>query len=361
MSKAKKRGNVWRVQVYDYTDENGKKHIRSFSASTKVRAEFLAAEFKQERKAHKRAPGDPTVGEAIDRYIELKALLSPTTLNAYRTMREYAFQDLMNVRVSLLDDEMMQAAINTEAKRKIRQTGKVISPKSVKNEYALLSAALKEICHREFWVTLPKVQRHIKDYPDPVDVLSAIIGSDIELPCLLAMWLSFSMSEIRGLMCSDIKDGYITINRVLVDVKGGPVIKENAKVETRLRKHKIPEYILSLINTTETYIIFAETGKNGPLIAYDRSQIYGRWRSLCKTYGLELSFHDLRHMNASIMDYLNFPTKLAQERGGWKTDHVMKSVYTHTFSEERERYDGLIDSYFENEITRSITTKSENR
>lgn len=33
--------------------------------------------------------------------------------------------------------------------------------------------------------------------------------------------------------------------------------------------------------------------------------------------------------------------------GGWKTDNVMKKVYTHTFSEEREKVDEVIDDYFE--------------
>ncbi len=60
-----------------------------------------------------------------------------------------------------------------------------------------------------------------------------------------------------------------------------------------------------------------------------------------------MSFHDLRHMNASVMAMLQIPEKYALERGGWKTDAVMKNVYTHTFSKERKKVDGIIDSYFE--------------
>ncbi len=37
-----------------------------------------------------------------------------------------------------------------------------------------------------------------------------------------------------------------------------------------------------------------------------------------------------------------------QERGGRKTDQVMKKVYTHTFPKEREAADNIIDGYFEN-------------
>lgn len=358
MNKAKKRGKVWRVQIYDYTDSYGKQHNKSFTASTKAEAEYMAAQYKATKRRRSRSPEAMTVREAVERYIELKALLSPTTIDSYGSCSEYAFQDLMETSVSKLTATSVQLAINQEAKR-ITSTGKEISPKTVKNEWSLIAAALREICDIEFRVTLPKYQKHIKDYPDPPTVINAIIGTDIELPCLLAIWLSFSMSEVRGIMCADIKDGFVTINQTMVDTRKGAVLKDNAKVETRLRKHRIPPYIMALINNTTTYINFAETGENRPLIAYNRSQIYGRWQTICRHHGLSLSFHDLRHLNASVMNFLNFPTKLAQERGGWKTDYVMKNVYTHTFSKERDYYDGLINDYFEKNITITLPKESE--
>ena len=347
MSKATKRGNSWNIRIYDYTDSNGKQHNKSFTAATKAEVEYMAAQYKANKKRRSRSPVQMTVGEAVDRYIELKALLSPTTTDSYGSYTKYGFADLMEMPVSKLNTQIVQLAINQESKRKKAQTGETISPKTVKNEWSLIAAALREICDLEFRVTLPKYQKHIKDYPNPPEVLAAIVGTDIELPCLLAIWLSFSMSEVRGITCKDIKNGFVTINQTMVDTRSGTVLKDNAKVETRLRKHKIPPYILSLIENTDTYIKYCETGENGPLIAYTRSQIYGRWQTICRHNNLDLSFHDLRHLNASIMNYLNFPTKLAQERGGWKTDYVMKNVYTHTFSDEREYYDEKINNYFE--------------
>ena len=38
-------GNI-RIQVYDYTDEDGKKHYKSFTAPTKAQAQALATEWK---------------------------------------------------------------------------------------------------------------------------------------------------------------------------------------------------------------------------------------------------------------------------------------------------------------------------
>ena len=65
-----------------------------------------------------------------------------------------------------------------------------------------------------------------------------------------------------------------------------------------------------------------------------------------KRNGIEMTFHDLRHLNASIMLMLGVPDKYAMERGGWATDSVLKSVYQQTFSSERQKIDKMIDGYF---------------
>ncbi len=57
------------------------------------------------------------------------------------------------------------------------------------------------------------------------------------------------------------------------------------------------------------------------------------------------------------MALLRVPDKYAMERGGWKTDQVMKKVYTHTFSDERERVDELVDSYFEGKMQHEMQHK----
>lgn len=59
-----------------------------------------------------------------------------------------------------------------------------------------------------------------------------------------------------------------------------------------------------------------------------------------------MTFHDLRHVNASVMVQLGVPDKYAMERGGWSTTSTLKSVYQHTFTTEREIIDKRIDDYF---------------
>ena len=213
------------------------------------------------------------------------------------------------------------------------------SPKTVQIEFGLISSTLKRFCpDLSFSVSLPKKSRRIRTLPLPKDVYAAVHGTEIELPVLLAMWLSFTMSEIRGLTKSKSIDGdYITIREVLVHVGGEDIRKDLAKEITRNRRHRMPKYIKDLIDQVDGDIIVPITEK---ALSY-------RFRKCMERNDMDITFHDLRHINASLMAVLKIPDKYAQERGGWKTDHIMKSVYTETFSEERQKVDEIIDGYFE--------------
>ena len=348
MAKAKKlpSGN-WRVRVYDYTDEYGKRHYKSFTSEYKADAEYEAKKYQKERPSEK-PKTEMTVGEAIDRYIDLCTTLSPTTVARYRKMRIHGFPHLMDSCVDNLDDISMQTAINIETRRPKERTGETLSPKTVKNEYGLISSALKTICGKTFNVKLPKVQSKPKELPSPEAVISLLKGSSIELPCLLAMWLSFSMSEIRGFRCSSIRGGYIYVDQVIVDVDGLATEKKDAKVDSRNRRQAIPKYIMDLIEQQESWINYTATGEDGPLIPLTQRQIYKPFVQLMEKNGLDMTFHDLRHMFASVMlTKLNIPEKVVQDEGGWSTPHVMKKVYSNTFSDSRKLADEKRDEYFE--------------
>ena len=341
MAKAKKlKSGNWRCLVYSHTDSEGKRHYESFTAPTKKEAQYMAAEFTMQRNRMKDSR-NWTLGEAVDKYIELKRpVLSPTTISRYESVRSHAFQALMNIPLRKLTSNMLQNAINDEINRKpADKRTTALSPKTVRNNYGLIASTLKRYCpDQHFAVDLPKKARRIRTLPLPEDVYKAVYGTDIELPVLLAMWLSFTMSEIRGLTKSKSIDGnYITIREVLVNVEGVDVRKDLAKEVTRNRRHRMPEYIKNLIDQVDGDII----------VPYTPSQLYKKLQKALRASDVPLiSFHDLRHINASLMAMLQIPDKYAQERGGWKTDHIMKSVYTETFSEERKRVDNVIDDYF---------------
>ena len=339
----------WRAQVYDYTDGEGKVHRRSFTAPTKAECLALAEAFAEERKKRTRPVVDLTVSQAIDRYIELSPMLSPTTIDGYRKVQRTAFASLMPLHVSALTDEVVQEAINAECKRPARSGGR-ISAKTVRNSWGVIAASLSSVCKLTFNVRLPHEHAKNKELP-PVETVIAVIQTlqpSASLACLLALWLSLSMSEIRGLRASDLHGDVLFIDRVLVDVGTTPTLKENAKVETRIRKHRLSPYLLQKIKETPAYMEYTSAHIDSYLVPLSHESIYKPFKVAMTSAGYpNMTFHDLRHMNASVMLMLGIPNKYAMERGGWKTPHVLESVYQHTFSAERLAVDAKVDEYFE--------------
>ena len=214
----------WRCLVYSHTEkvwdaEKGvwkdQRKYESFTSDDttlkgKAAAELMAAQFKVEKAKQPRQARrkddmlDRTVSEAIDRYLEVKGnLLSPTTIQDYRCIQRNAFPGLMGLRLRDLDEDTLDEAINAEYKRvskKRCRNPKPISPKRVRNEWGLLSAILNKY-HKglEYEPTLLDSPDRQKELIHPQTVLDILKGDYIELPALLAIWLSFSLSEIRGL------------------------------------------------------------------------------------------------------------------------------------------------------------------
>lgn len=361
MSHARKLpSGSWNCKVYSHTEKiklpdgttKDKRIYKSFTCDIpgpqgKRTCEKMAAEWanqkEEEIKMQKQNISDMTLTEAIDKYILAREQLgrSPSTVQGYRIMQKNSFRGLMTMKVSNITDKDLQNAIQEECCRVTRRNTRV-SPKRIKNEWGLLASVLHKYGNRNInfdAIELPQVQPRQVELPSAQMVFDIVKGTEIELPVLLAMWLSFSMSEIRGLTKSkSISGDYITINEVVVDVDCRPVRKSMGKNPIRNRRHRIPPYIKALIDNVEGDVIVPMSGH----------AIYNRWIRLQKKAGITnpITFHDLRHVSASVMALLRIPDKYAQERGGWKTDQVMKQVYTQTFAEERVKVDDRIDKYF---------------
>lgn len=333
---------------------------KTITGPTKKAVELEEAKFKLEKeeeraKQSKKKNVDYTLlplTELIDKYIESRLVLnrSLTTIQGYRCIQQNGFQDLMQICIKDMDKELLQESVNMEAQRPCkRKKDSIISPKCLQNEWSLLASVI-----RKYTSSLDDVLRNIElpEVPDRVPdlipaeaLLPAIKGNELELPVLLAAWLSFSMSEIRGLTKSkSISGDQIRIAEVVVVVGGKDHRKEIAKNKYRNRTHRIPPYIKSLIDKVP----------GDRLVTLTEAQIYHRWIKFQDEHRFKhMTFHDLRHLNASVMAALRIPDKYAQERGGWKSDKIMKKVYTQTFSEVRVAVDDKIDGYFDN-ITNPI-------
>lgn len=315
----------WRTQATKTID--GKKIRKGFTADTKAEADYLAQQWRKSI-VEESKPENKSLREVCQMYIDLKRpILSPSTIAGYEKILRCNFQDYINIKVSQLTKLKCQQMVAEEARK--------VSPKSVANAWGFISSALRMYGY-EFKVSLPERADKVVQIPSPSQLIPAIVGSDVELPCLLALWCGLTMSEIRGAKVEDVRDGILYINRVIVDVDGVPTEKEQGKEEKRTRAVRLPDHILKLLP------------KEGYIETRHRNTIYRHFKDLLKDNDIpDMTFHQLRHVFATVGAMLQIPSKVMQEKGGWKTPHTMEKVYQHTFTEERKEADKRMDLYFE--------------
>ena len=321
---------------------NGK--IRSFTAESERKVERLVKDALSTQK--RRETVGITVQEAVQDFINSRRnTVSPSTTASYEKWLKDRFITLHSIPVSKVTSLVLQDAIDAECSLSTYK-GKKISPKTVINAYGLYRSAIARALDDEYFnprVRLPKEVKKYKDLPTPHEVISAVKGTDIELPVLLALWMSLTESEIRGIKVSSIRDGVLYIEESVVQIDGVPVHKEAAKAYDRNRKNRIPEYIMSLIEKTPAW----QKG-SGYIETRSGNALYKRFqRVLADKKVKPMRFHDLRHLFASVGLQLGIPEKYLMEKGGWSTPHIMRSVYQHTFTSEMDHVTDQIDNYFE--------------
>lgn len=336
----RKRGQKWYVDLR----REGVTVIENTEAEAKAKAIAIRAGFVEVGKK----PDNITLSEAITEYINSKAnRLSPKSKEQYEYIRDNRFETLMPMKLSQIDAKAIDAAFDTELAKPSRKGG-TLSKKTVNDAFLLVKTVLNIYCKNLEVNTKPvEIQQSFRFLLPIEKICGAVIGTDIELPVMLAMWLSLTASEIRGLTKSkSVVGGKLYIVETVVDVNGKAVRKQGAKEEKRPRAFNIPPYIQSLIDKVDGDII-------EPRSAHALNQ---RFQRVLKNNGLQpMRFHDLRHLNASLMADQRIPTPVAQQRGGWKTDSTMKRVYTHAFDESRLAADKVIDNIFESEISKFTT------
>lgn len=334
MPKAKRtKSGKYRVTVYDYKDSTGKVHQKTFTADTKNEAERLANQYKNGPKI-----SDLTVGEAILKYIESKqAVLSPSTCRSYRSIYKSHFES------SRFGAQKLVSLDNISVQRFVSDLD--LSPKTIKNIYGLLSASIEMFRpNANFVITLPARKRPELYTPTTgeVDELIAAIKGDrnLYIMVLLCAFGPMRRSEACAIRHEDINHNTntITVRRSCVrnDNKEW-VYKDTPKTDSSYRTIIYPSEVITTIGRGFGYVIDGDT----PAALSDR---YTRARD---SAGLpHFRLHDLRHYAASILHAIGIPDQYIMQRGGWKTDHVMKRVYRDTISDVEKEMNARINDYF---------------
>lgn len=332
----------WNVRALEYTDENGKKVFKSFTAPTKKEAEYLAADYyANKRQEKKKSNSDITLREAFRRYID-NAVLSPSTLRQYNQIARLRLQSVMDEHIGNLTNEDLQIALNQDIKH--------LQPKTARNISGLLSAVLKEYRPDfQLHLKLPqkvKTQIFIPSEEQVKQLLKAAENTDMEIPLMLASCLGLRMSEVLGLKWNNVnvKSNKITIRYAIVTGEDNKAYEKVPKTYAGYRTISAPSNLMEVLKKSR-----GEAAKDDHIVNLDFRQINYRFEKMLTTLQIpHFRFHDLRHYHASVLLAMGVPNKYAQERLGHATDNMLKTVYQHTMQNKRQELDGKLDDYFEN-------------
>ena len=343
MATAKKTpSGMWKVRVYSHTTPDGKKHYRAFTAPLKAEAEQLASEFSGS--ADRAAKVDLTVAEAIAGYIRAKdGVLSPSTIRGYNRMARNNYTDISREKIRRLTSERVQIWISALAK--------TLSPKSVKNAYGLLTAAVNlYLPDRSFRVRLPAQVKRTDVAPTDEQVLALYNAAPHWLKiCIgLAAFCGLRRGEVSALKYGDIKDGIVHVHADMVqDASGAYHYKPMPKTADSIRDVPAPQELVDLIGDgpDDDFIIDKYTGSITAMFEALRNDL-----SMTS-----IRFHDLRAYYASTGAVLIPDTYLARF-GGWsKSSGVMKDVYQRELIDRTQVYADMMTSHFSGLISKSLT------
>lgn len=313
------------------------------TASTAKEAKRQAALIKAEYQAGKRAQKKPAeqktlrrlMTDYVDRFGEA---LSPSTIPGYLSIIENRFPAYMDQAVGSIDFQKM---VNAEIRR--------CSPKTLKNAWGLVTAALRSEKIPVPEVKLPEVQSPERPFltPDEIRVfLQAIAGNGMEIPALMAL-LSLRRSELVAVTWDrvDLDAGVIRVEGAVVrDKDGAFVFKETNK--QRKSRRQVPIMIPQLLAALRAV---PEEERTGRVVKCHPNSVYKAVNSVCRRAGLpEVGVHGLRHSFASLGHAEGVPEHEMQLIGGWEDAGTMHRIYEHISDAQILRAQNAMAAFYKN-------------
>lgn len=258
---------------------------------------------------------------AAAEYVETKRnVLSPRSIKEYIDMYKRLPKWFQNRPLA----DITQIDIN----RVVNDLSANRAPKTVRNYHALISAILGTF--RPDMKIFTKLPQKVKNEPyiPSQHEIKAILETATGTKYEAALWLGcygLRRSEICALTLEDIDGDVVHITKAMVmNDRHEWVIKVN-KTTDSTRDIVIPAELADKIRE-QGFVYEGHPNGISKYLAKVERQL-----------GIpNFSLHKLRHYFASEMSALGVPEADILKLGGWKSDHVMKTVYRHSMMDREE-------------------------
>ena len=372
MSYIKISKNLYEITIEAGFDVTGKrKRIKRRIHGTKEEIELKHAELmkKYYHKGKTLNLNDMTFEEYSNIFIKnyCEVNVSKVTLKDYQQMLNRILPLLGSTKLKKVSTFMLDKMYQ---KIKSGQKGKELSPKTMSHYYNLMSLMFKQAKKWKFIdsnpnedATKPKLlkkQRNFYDSEQVAELLKCLSNENLKTKTIITLALDSGMrrSELCALRWGDID---FTNNTIYIDnslkVVHGVVDEDRAKTEYSVRtimlssstmrllaeyKEAQNEYIVTMGNKwVGTDRVF--TARDGKHMHPDTTNKL--LQKFLTKYNLpKLSFHELRHTCASVLNSNGIDPKTISERLGHSDISVTMNIYTHSFSDNKKASASVFDN-----------------
>lgn len=334
-------------------------------------AEIFEAKLTKEfyHKGDKVKLNDLTFNEYTNMFIENYCVpnISKITLKDYQAMLKRILPLIGEIKLKKINSLMLD---NMYQKIKVGVNGNELSPKTMTHYYNLIGLMFKQA---KKWKLIdynpnedakkPKLiksKRKFYDTEQVLKLLGCLEQENIKVRTLISLAINTGArkSEICALRWSDIdfenKNIYIDNSLKVID---GVVDEKKAKTEYSVRHVEVGDNILQLLNEyrewQNTYILQMGDkwqGTDRIFTAINGNHIHPDTpnkilQKVLTKYNLpKISFHELRHTYASIMNYNGIDAKTISEQLGHANVNISLNIYTHTFENKKRVCANVFDN-----------------
>ena len=306
----------------------------------------------------------------------------------YSTLKGYKAQINKNIRpgigkynLSQLNPMILQRFFNHLSEP--NEKGKVLSPKSIKNVYIILSGILEQAVENEMIsknpckkVKLPKVynkqitpltDKQVKDFLEIIST-DEIYGTILRV----IVFTGLRLGEAMGLTwdCVDFEKGALNINKqlqrrpqkdggsTLTSVKSGkPRILKPAPFVMQLLKIRYTEQIMQKQRSEDLWLAWSNEEEHKKALVFTNLQggylipkrVYLHFKSAAVTIGApDARVHDLRHTYAVLSLQNGDDIKTVQENLGHASAAFTLDVYGHVSDRMKKESANRMEEYIRN-------------